>query len=71
MFMGNKRHTFDVTPLGSLNRGNKVDIEQEAYYLSECTRIAEALGQVSVCTCVKDDEETSMPLENIFPLPQS
>lgn len=37
MFMGNKRHTFDVTPFGSLNSGNKVGIEQEVYYLSECT----------------------------------
>lgn len=64
--MGNKRHTFDVTPLGSLNRGKKVDIEQEIYYLSECAHTAEALGQTAVCTCVKDDEETSMSLENIF-----
>lgn len=71
MFMGNKRHTFYVTPLGSLNRGNEVDIEQEVYYLSECTRTEKALGQVAVCTCVKDDEETSMSLENLFPLPQS
>lgn len=31
---------------------------------------AEALGPVAVCTCVKDDEETSMALENIFLLPQ-
>lgn len=70
MFMGNKRHTFDVTTLGFLNRGNKVDIGQEVYYLSECTHTAEALGQVAVCTCVKDDEETSMSMENIFLLPQ-
>lgn len=68
--MGNKRHTFDVTPLGSLNRVNKVDIEQEVYYLSECTCTTEVLGQVAVCTCVKDDEETRMSLENIFPMPQ-
>lgn len=68
--MGNKRHTFDVTTLGSLNRGNKVDIGQEVYYLSECTHRAEALGQVAVCICVKDDEETSMSMENIFLLPQ-
>lgn len=68
--MGNKRHTFDVTTVGSLNRGNKVDIEQEVYYLNERTRTAEALGQGAMCTCVKDDEETSMTMENIFLLPQ-